>query len=78
MTREWLAEELGKISDKQDKMQDVLVRNTAILDEHIRRTNLLEAEVKPIKKHVDIVQGSSKVAIAMFGLLATLKSLGIF
>lgn len=66
--------ENSRIESKIDKLDDrlvsidrTLVQQQVLLDEHIRRTNLLEAEIKPIKRHVDMVTGAMK----MIGLLAT-------
>lgn len=42
-----------------------LAKQAIILDEHIKRTNLLEAEVKPIKKHVDMVEGAIKLIMLL-------------
>ncbi len=39
------------------------------LKEHIKRTALLEQELKPIKKHVDMVSGAMKL-ITILGVLA--------
>lgn len=74
---DWLKDELEKLSEKQDRMNETLIRNTATLEEHVRRTNLLEAEIKPIKRHVDVVQGAGKFTVAIAGLVATLKSIGL-
>lgn len=40
-----------------------------ILKEHIRRTELLEDDVKPIKKHVYMVEGALKF-VGILGILA--------
>ena len=59
----------------EDKLDDTAQRLTNIdvtlaaqhvsIKEHIRRTNILEAEMKPIKTHVDMVKGGLKlIAIA--------------
>lgn len=41
------------------------------LEEHIRRTALLEAELRPIRRHVDMMSG----ALKLIGLLAVLGGL---
>lgn len=55
-----MLDKLDKIVDKQVEQGETLVRNTISLEEHIRRTNLLEAQVsatqedvEDIKEHVD-------------------------
>lgn len=42
-----------------------------ILKEHIRRTELLEADIKPVKKHVIMVEGALKF-IGLLGILASI------
>ena len=49
---------LDKMDDKQDAMQLVLAKNTVILDEHIRRTDLLEGKVDVVE---DTVKGALSV-----------------
>lgn len=75
---------LKKIESKIDKIADdlveikiVQVKEQVSLDEHIRRTELLEyaqeeifEELKPIKMHIGQVNGAFKV----IGLLASLAS----
>jgi len=50
-----------------------LAVNTEHLAEHIRRTRLLEEELKPISKHVQQMQGAGKL-IALLALIATVAS----
>ena len=61
-----------RIEDKIDKVKDTLgeinvtlASQHVSLDEHIRRTAALEKEIKPIKKHVDIVNFIGKLALAV-------------
>ena len=50
--------------DKIDERLDSIDKNLAVYNEqlkiHIKRTNLLESEVKPIKDHVTQVRGVFK------------------
>jgi len=69
-----LNEKMDKIDEKIDKILDhsanvdvTLVKQQAQLDYHILRTNILEAEVKPIKDHVHIVDATIKVAGIIIG-----------
>ncbi len=76
---------LERIEDKIDKVRDhlgsidsTLAAQHVSLEDHIRRTALLEAELKPIKKHVDMVNGAMKflAAIALIlSILAAVKAL---
>ena len=44
---------LDKHSDSLDKMNAILLRNTVIVDEHQRRSTLLEEELRNVKSDVD-------------------------
>lgn len=46
-----------------------LAKQHVTLDEHIRRTEILEEEMKPVKKHVYMVDGALK-ALGILGILA--------
>jgi len=70
---------LDRIEDKVDTIVDkigsidaTLAAQHVSLKEHIRRTALLEAEIKPVKRHVDMVNG----ALKLLGLISLL--LGIY
>lgn len=61
-------EDLTRVLDKIDKIDDklaiidtTLLRNTITLEEHIRRTSILESEIKPLKKHVTLVESFFKI-----------------
>lgn len=72
---------LQRIEDKIDKIVDqigsinaTLAAQHVSLDTHIKRTDLLEAEIKPIKSHVNMISG----ALKLIGLIATLSGIGAF
>lgn len=46
----YLHEKLDRIDNKIDDMRVDVARNTVSLEEHIKRTNILEAELKSVKK----------------------------
>lgn len=55
---------LKKLDDMDDKINNIdktLVRNTASLEEHIRRTELLEGAMKPVQEHVSMMKGAAKL-----------------
>ena len=67
---------LARIEDKLDKVVEkigsidvTMARNTEQLAEHMRRTELLEEEVKPISTHVANLKGVTKL-LAILALLA--------
>ncbi len=50
---------------------DITLAGQAVsLAEHIRRTSLLEDDMKPVKKHVDMVNGALKFIGALSILIA--------
>ena len=61
-------EEIERLLAMIDK---TLALNTAHLDEHIRRTEILEDEIKPVKKHVEQMRGAAKL-LAIAAVVATL------
>lgn len=48
---------LEKIDTRLDNMDMTLVKQEANLAEHMRRTEILESELRPLKSHVDKVKG---------------------
>ena len=38
-----------------------LAKQSVLLDEHIKRSNLLEAKLQPVEKHVAMVEGALKL-----------------
>lgn len=70
--------DLERIFNKIDKMDErlnnidtSLVRQTVSLEEHVKRTNLLEDEIKPIKKHIYFVNAVFRI----IGLLSTISGI---
>lgn len=60
---------VDKLDSRQDDMDKVLIRNTMSLEEHVRRTNLLEQQVIPIKAHVDFMQHGALWVARVVGVL---------
>lgn len=61
---------LKKLEQSDARLNSIdvtLAKQHVSLTEHIRRTEILESEVRPIKHHVSMVQG----AIKFIGLLST-------
>ena len=65
--RQRLYAQIDRVENKVDNIDVTMARNTTLLEEHIRRTNILEDELKPIKEHVANVRGG----------LAWLKTIGL-
>ena len=64
-----IRKKLDKIDDRIASIDVTLAAQHVTLKEHIRRTELLEADVRPIKDHVTRMQGAIK--------LITIISLGV-
>lgn len=62
---------MEKILDRLNSIDTTLASQHEILKEHIRRTEILEREIEPIKKHVNYVTGVLKF-IALSGIVATI------
>lgn len=70
-----LSDKLDRLDDRLDIMSNTSVRQAASLDEHMRRTELIEHELKPIKSHVAMVGAIAKI-VSILGVLIGL-ALGI-
>lgn len=66
-----IEDKLDKIVDTQTTQAVTLARLTTSVEDHIKRTNILEEKVEPISKHVSMVEGAAKL-IALVGILATI------
>lgn len=71
-------ERLNRIEDKIDNLNDkvgsidrTLAEQHISLKEHIKRTNLLEAEIKPLKVQVNKAQGAL-MALTIISILVTI------
>jgi len=62
-----IEEKLDKISDRLGSIDSTLASQHTSLVDHIRRTELLEEDMKPIRKHVAMIQGVLKA----IGILAS-------
>lgn len=55
-----LEAKIDKVVDEITSIQITLAKQHISLETHIKRTDLLENEVRPIKKHVTMVDGVFK------------------
>lgn len=69
-----LEAKLDKVIESQNGMNTILTKQSVVLEEHVKRTNLLEAEIKPIKQQSDMIKGALKL-ISAVGLGALIKAL---
>ncbi len=80
---ERLNNRVNELQIEQVRQGEMHVRNTLNVEEHVRRSNLLEEsielvrdEIRPLQKHVDIVQFIGKVmmwAIGSGGIIFIIK-----
>lgn len=75
-------ERLKRIEDKVDKIVDqigyvnvTLAKQHISLELHIKRTNLLEAKLDPIEKHVTMIQGITKFVAQVAAVAAALAAI---
>ena len=66
-----IEQKIDKIVETLGEQAVTLGRLTVSVEEHVRRTNILEEDVKPIKAHVFMMNG----AIKFFGLLGILAGI---
>lgn len=70
--------QLDRIEIRLDSIDTNLLRNTMSLEEHIRRTNLLEEKVKPIENDRIFVRNVLKFVSITGALVLFAKQLSLF
>ena len=63
-------EKLDAILEKIHAIAKTLERNTASLELHMKRSDLLEQKLEPVEKHVAVVNGLVK-AVSVFGVIVS-------
>jgi hypothetical protein len=66
-----IEDKIGKIEDHMQKQEVNLARLTVSVEEHVKRSNLLEAKMKPIEDRVNLVDAAFKIVIAL-SIMATI------
>lgn len=61
---------LDKLDDRLDCVDKTLIKQESNLDEHMRRTDLLEKKVDPIEAHVHQIKGMLKFLGFLSSLIA--------
>lgn len=80
---------VDEVSDKLSDINETLNRNTDSLELHMKRSDALElmlkdqeksfeAQIEPIKKHVNMVKGALKLIGLVSTLLGILKLFDVF
>ena len=67
---------IDKIVERVSEIDKTLERNTASLEDHIRRTEILENDIRPVKRHVYMLEGILKL-IGVLAMLAAVAKLFI-
>lgn len=70
-----IEDKLDTVVEKIHSIDKTLERNTTSLEYHILRTNLLEADLKPIKSHVTLMNNIFKIIIFFSIITAIYKNL---
>lgn len=70
-------ERLLQIERSLANIDKTLALNTQHLSEHMRRTELIESELKPVVKHVQKMQGAGGL-LAILALIATIASVFLY
>lgn len=66
-----LEDKVDVVVEKIGEINVTLAKQSVILEEHVKRTNLLETKIEPIEKHVIMVHGILK----FIGLLAVIAGI---
>lgn len=73
-----LEDKLDKLDERLDNIDKTMIRNTVSLEDHIRRTEILEEKIDPIEKQISQVQGALKftgIVALIAGLIASLAKI---
>lgn len=68
-----VSKRLDRIESSIHSIDKTLAINTEHLSEHMRRTALIEHELRPVVKHVEQMRGAVKL-LGVLALLATIVS----
>lgn len=63
---------LVRINDRLNKINTTLTEVKSDLKYHIKRTDMLEDEMKPVKKHILIVNTLCKLSLIILGAIGTI------
>jgi hypothetical protein len=63
-----LKEDFEKIHDRLNSIDVTLAKQSVLLSEHIRRTNLLEEKLEPVEEHVAHMRGALKLVLIIAAL----------
>ena len=64
-TMELLSDSIDAVRQQQKKQGETLLRNTASLEDHIKRTNLLEEKMDKVEAADNRMQGAMKLVLIL-------------
>lgn len=67
---------VDKIDDRLTSVDKTLIKQEMNLAEHMRRTDLLESDLKPVKRHVVMLEGGLKLMGVVSLVIGLLVGLG--
>lgn len=67
-----LENKIDNLVERTSNIDVTIAKQSVILDEHVKRTNILQSKVEPIEKSFVVVKGILKI-IGFMGLGALLK-----
>lgn len=73
--QDWIVQTLEAIRDDLAEMKAILAVNTRELETHIKRTNMLEEQVKLLDKDVTKLRGFFSIAGWILGICATVLTI---
>ncbi len=62
---------IDKVLERIGSIDVTLAEQHVVLKEHVRRTELLESALEPVKRHVNMVNGGVKL-ITLTGVIAAI------
>jgi archaellum component FlaC len=65
-----IEERLDKVDEKLNSIDKHLAVYNEQLKEHIRRSNMLELEMKPVKAHVALMNSLAKILVALGAIVS--------
>lgn len=68
-----LREHLDKISSDISSIRVDIAKQTVSWKHHVKRTDLLEKDLKPVKKHVDFVNMLAKLIVGLAAIAGAFK-----
>lgn len=56
-------------------VKEITIKNTAVLDEHIRRTDLAETRIDKLEQRDQMLNGFVKISLGLLGVIGTVMGI---